>query len=123
MKDEDGFILLPSDFIPSPVGPLAQLVEQLTLNQRVRSSSLRRPTIFSAIFSVLPASLSQAPRPFPFCVRIPGSSAIVASLCILEAGRSISLCRATRFHRRPMHRQHSFRFRSYSTRIPQLDLA
>jgi hypothetical protein len=25
-------------------GPLAQLVEQLTLNQRVRSSSLRRPT-------------------------------------------------------------------------------
>ena len=26
------------------VGPLAQLVEQLTLNQRVRSSSLRRPT-------------------------------------------------------------------------------
>ena len=28
-------------------GPLAQLVEQLTLNQRVRSSSLRRPTIFS----------------------------------------------------------------------------
>ena len=29
------------------VGPLAQLVEQLTLNQRVRSSSLRRPTIFS----------------------------------------------------------------------------
>ena len=27
------------------VGPLAQLVEQLTLNQRVRSSSLRRPTI------------------------------------------------------------------------------
>ena len=28
------------------VGPLAQLVEQLTLNQRVRSSSLRRPTIF-----------------------------------------------------------------------------
>ena len=26
-------------------GPLAQLVEQLTLNQRVRSSSLRRPTI------------------------------------------------------------------------------
>ncbi len=28
------------------VGPLAQLVEQLTLNQRVRSSSLRRPTKF-----------------------------------------------------------------------------
>jgi hypothetical protein len=27
-------------------GPLAQLVEQLTLNQLVRSSSLRRPTIF-----------------------------------------------------------------------------
>ena len=26
------------------LGPLAQLVEQLTLNQRVRSSSLRRPT-------------------------------------------------------------------------------
>ena len=26
------------------IGPLAQLVEQLTLNQRVRSSSLRRPT-------------------------------------------------------------------------------
>ena len=31
-------------------GPLAQLVEQLTLNQRVRSSSLRRPTISSSIF-------------------------------------------------------------------------
>jgi hypothetical protein len=28
----------------TPGGPLAQLVEQLTLNQRVRSSSLRRPT-------------------------------------------------------------------------------
>ena len=27
-------------------GPLAQLVEQLTLNQRVASSSLTRPTIF-----------------------------------------------------------------------------
>jgi hypothetical protein len=35
-------ILHLSSFLP--VGPLAQLVEQLTLNQRVRSSSLRRPT-------------------------------------------------------------------------------
>jgi hypothetical protein len=37
-------------------GPLAQLVEQLTLNQRVRSSSLRRPTkIFLApTLSLLP---------------------------------------------------------------------
>jgi hypothetical protein len=27
-------------------GPLAQLVEQLTLNQRVRSSNLRRPIVY-----------------------------------------------------------------------------
>ncbi len=31
-------------FTTAPRGPLAQLAEQLTLNQRVRSSSLRRPT-------------------------------------------------------------------------------
>ncbi len=30
-------------------GPLAQLVEQLTLNQRVRSSILRRPFLRSAL--------------------------------------------------------------------------
>jgi hypothetical protein len=36
---------LPSRFdVIDLFGPLAQLVEQLTLNQRVRSSSLRRPT-------------------------------------------------------------------------------
>src|ERR1051325_4731880 len=38
------FIPYPASF--SSCGPLAQLVEQLTLNQRVRSSSLRRPTFF-----------------------------------------------------------------------------
>ena len=43
------FLRLPSFIDLLGVGPLAQLVEQLTLNQRVRSSSLRRPTIFSNV--------------------------------------------------------------------------
>ncbi len=41
MKKTLSFRLLNLSFVD---GPLAQLVEQLTLNQRVRSSSLRRPT-------------------------------------------------------------------------------
>ena len=54
-RDPDPLIFHPR-FYPAH-GPLAQLVEQLTLNQRVRSSSLRRPTIFfrSRLFSALGA--------------------------------------------------------------------
>src|SRR5690606_33615679 len=40
-------------YIPRLPGPLAQLVEQLTLNQRVLGSSPRRPTKFSRNFSEL----------------------------------------------------------------------
>src|SRR5262249_11458057 len=38
-------------------GPLAQLVEQLTLNQRVRSSSLRRPTTLFHEFNRLAVTI------------------------------------------------------------------
>ena len=37
-------VAMPENSGYGPGGPLAQLAEQLTLNQRVRSSSLRAPT-------------------------------------------------------------------------------
>ena len=39
-EDSEAFGMSVSEY-----GPLAQLVEQLTLNQRVRSSNLRRPIL------------------------------------------------------------------------------
>ena len=40
-------------------GPLAQLVEQLTLNQRVVGSIPTRPTLFSSAYAILRVSTSR----------------------------------------------------------------
>src|SRR5213593_4177354 len=56
MEDRD-----PPSSVCSANGPLAQLVEQLTLNQRVRSSSLRRPTNFSQFIQL--RNLCSPPQP------------------------------------------------------------
>ena len=52
---EIGILNSSSSFLVFGNGPLAQLVEQLTLNQRVRSSSLRRPTkLYSDYIALMP---------------------------------------------------------------------
>ena len=48
--------------IQYPVGPLAQLVEQLTLNQRAVGSTPTRPTIFSCQFTRFHAVLFLPPE-------------------------------------------------------------
>ena len=50
----------PGEILPWHFGRIAQLVEQLTLNQRVRGSSPRAPTIISAQTALLPPEQCRA---------------------------------------------------------------